>query len=134
MKKKKALFILWGFLFILCAGLGFIPEASGFGKAVLVFLGLAFFAPGAILLWDAVSCGDRKTVLRIRLISLCWLVVTLVLLVGNLLSVGASQGVGNVLYWLLVVLSAPMVCGQFWEMSIFLWACLLTASFLRRKS
>ena len=134
MKRKKKLYILWGFLFILCACLGFIPEASGFGKAVLFFLGLAFFVPGVILLWDAISCSDRKTVLQIRLISLCWLVVTLVLLVGNLLSVNASQWVGNVLYGLLVVLSAPMACGQFWEMTIFLWACLLTASFLRRKS
>lgn len=134
MKKKKTLYILWGFLFILCAGLGFIPEASGFGKAVLIFLGLAFFVPGAILLWDAISCGDRKTVLQIRLLSLCWLVVTLLLLVGNLLSVNASQAVGNLLYGALVILSAPLVCGQFWEMSIFLWACLLTASFLRRKS
>ena len=134
MKKKKTLYILWGFLFILCAGLGFIPEATGFGKAVLAFLGLIFFLPGAILLWDAISCGDRKTVLQIRLLSLSWLVVTLLLLVGNLLSVNASQTVGNLLYGALVILSSPLACGQFWELTLFLWASLLTASFLRRKS
>lgn len=129
--KEKTLYILWGALFILCAGLGFIPEATGFGRAVLTVLGILFFVPGAILLFRAIRENDRKQILQIRFISGCWLLLTLILLVANLLSVNASETAGNILYGLLVVLSSPLVCGQYWELILFLWACLLTASFLR---
>ena len=40
---QKILFALWGGMFALCASLGFIPEAEGFGKAVLVLTALLFF-------------------------------------------------------------------------------------------
>ena len=126
--KEKTLYILWGALYILCAGLGFIPEATGFGKTVLTALGILFFVPGAILLYRAIRENDRKKVLRIRFISGCWLLMTLILLVANLLSVNASEAVGNILYGLLVVLSSPLVCGQYWELILFLWACLMLAS------
>ena len=33
--KKKSLFALWGGLFLLCAGLGFIPEPAGAVRWVL---------------------------------------------------------------------------------------------------
>lgn len=129
--KEKTLYILWGFLFILCAGLGFIPEPTGFGKAVLVILSLLFFVPGTLLLVNAIRDQNRKTVLCVRLISACSLGLTLILLVANILSVNASEVLGNILYWLLVVASSPMICGQYWLLTLFLWGCLLTGSFVR---
>ena len=128
--KNRTLYLLWGALYILCAGLGFIPEARGFGKGVLVVLALLFFLPGAVLLLRGIRRGDRQTVLRIRRLSGCWLLAVLVLMILNLLSVSGSRFLGNLLHGLLVLCSAPMFCGQFWWMSLFLWACLLVAGLL----
>ena len=130
---NKTLYGSWVFLFILCAGLGVIPESAGFGKAVLILLALLFFLPPAWLLIRAVKDGSRKTVLLIRRISLASLVLTLALLVANLLSVNAPDGLGVFLHILLTVVSSPMLCAQYWFLSLFLWGCLLTGSFLQRK-
>ena len=35
---NKMLYLLWAGLFVLCAGLGFIPQSEGFGTVVLVLL------------------------------------------------------------------------------------------------
>ena len=43
---NKILFALWGVLFILCAGLGFLPEATGWTTAAAIL----FFLPPALLL------------------------------------------------------------------------------------
>ena len=128
--KDKTLWISWGILAVLCAGLGFIPAAQGFGKVLLVTLALAFFLPAVILMIRAVGRGDRKAVLRIRRISLSALGLTLVLLVLNLLSVNAAPWVGNLLYGLLALVSVPMLCGRFWWLSLFLWGALLTSGIL----
>ena len=48
-----------------------------------------------------------------------------VVLLLNFLSVTWPQFVGDGLYGLLVVISTPMICGQYWLISLFLWACLL---------
>ena len=128
--KDKTLWLGWGLLAALCAGLGFIPSAQGFGKAILVLLALVFFLPGVVLLVRSVNRKDRKTALRIRRISLVSLGLTLLLLVLNLLSVNASQGLGNFLYTLLALVSVPMLCIRFWWLSLFLWGSLLTASLL----
>ena len=130
---NKTWYAIWIAWYIVCAGLGFIPEAAGFGKAVLVALALGFFVPGGMLLTRAIRGQDRNGVLRIRLISLGALFLTLMLILANVLSVGASEAIGNVLYWLLILLSAPMFCGQYWLMTLFLWGCLLTGSFLKVK-
>ncbi len=124
--KEKIAYILWGVLFVICAGLGFVRDAAGAGKVLLTLSSLIFFIPGTLLLY----WGQRKPV---RIISLCSLGITLVLLVANFFSVLASQTVGDVLYALLVVVSSPMVCSQYWVMSMFLWACLLMATFLKPK-
>ena len=128
--KDKTLWLGWGLLAALCTGLGFIPSAQGFGKAILVLLALVFFLPGVVLLVRSVNRKDRKTALRIRRISLVSLGLTLLLLVLNLLSVNASQGLGNFLYTLLALVSVPMLCIRFWWLSLFLWGSLLTASLL----
>jgi hypothetical protein len=60
-------------------------------------------------------------------------VTTLVLLVLNFRSGNASDAAGDFLYGLLVVLSAPMVCSQYWFIPLFLWACLLMTSLSIQK-
>ena len=131
--KEKILYCIWGCLFILCAGLGFIPNPTGVGKGILVLLSVLFFVPGGMILTDGIRAGDRKGVLRIRWICIASLALTLGILIANFCSVGASDAVGNTLYELLVIISAPMVCSQYWILSLFLWSCLLTGSFLLPK-
>ena len=124
--KIKLTYALWAVLFVICAFLGFVQNAAGFGKVLLILSSLIFFIPGAVLLvW-----GQRK---QIRIISLCSLGLTLVLLIATFLSVMASQPVKNVINALLVIFSTPMFCSQFWVLSLFLWACLLMATFLDSK-
>ena len=53
---------------------------------------------------------------------------TFALLVANFLSASASQQVGDVLYAVLIIVSAPMVCSQFWVLSLFLWSILFFAA------
>ena len=124
---NKVLFALWGVLFIICAALGFMPESSGWMTALAVL----FFLPPAAILY-------RKNRDSVKLI--CWLsglslAATALLLVANVLSVTASETLGTWLHYLLAVVSTPMIACGHWAMSLFLWACLLSASvkILRRK-
>ena len=123
--KNKILYIIWACLFILCACLGFIPEPEGALSALLTVLGIAFFAPPGILLYRSIRGKDRSALLLIRNLSAISLGVTLLLLLCNFLSVRGSEALGNFLYILLVILSAPMICAQYWVVSLFGWACLL---------
>ena len=117
---KKYLFILWGVLFVLCAGLGFQPETSGWTMAASVL----FFLPPALLLYK----GDRNTVLLVRNLSALSLGVTLVTLILNFVLAVSSETLGNLLHYVLTIVSAPMMCSGYWVLSLFLWACLLMAS------
>ena len=122
---KKTLYFIWGGLFILCGLLGFIPEPEGLIKALMVVSSLVFFVPGGMLLYLGKQEGDFQTITVVRTLSIISLAVTLFLLVLNFLSGNASDAMGNFLYGLLVFLAAPMVCSQYWFLSLFLWACLL---------
>lgn len=123
--KKSMYFSLWGGLFILCAGLGFISEPRGFLKWVLVALAAAFFLPPALLARNAAREKDFVTLRLIRNLSIASLALTVAVLIGNFLSVMAPEAVGNALYIMLVIVSVPMVCGRYWLMSLFLWAFLM---------
>lgn len=127
-KRNNKLYIAWGILFIVSALLGFIPEPDGLVKALLVLLGVGFFVPGGLLLYYAAKEQDMATMGCIRNLSLISLCTTFVLLLANFYSFFLTEAAGDYLYGLLVIASAPMVCGQFWAMSLFLWACLLMAS------
>ena len=131
--KTKSLCIAWGALYVLCALLGFIPAPTGFLKVLLVICSLAFFIPGGILVYDALQQKNRKVLLVARILSTISLILTLVVLVANFLWVLAAQWVGDLLYALLVLVSVPMVSSGYWVMSLFLWACLLFATFLKPK-
>ncbi len=123
--KEKHLYIAWGALYVLCAGLGFIAEPQGLVKALMVLFSALFFLPGGILLYRARKTGDAKTCKRIRSLSLLWLGTTLMLLVANLLSALAPDWLGTALHVLLVLLTSPMLCSGYWVAVMFAWACLL---------
>lgn len=122
---KTTFFSLWSGMFILCAGLGFIPDPTGVLKWLLFFFAIIFFAPPAMLVYHAARDNDRHTLTLVRNLSALSLGLTLLLLVCNFWSLMSPEALGNVLYILLVIVSAPMYCGQYWVLSLFLWACLL---------
>ena len=134
--RNKLLYILWGAMYVLCAGLGCISKPEGALYWILFFLAILFFLPPAILLSRSVKAGDRRTVAVIRNLSLIWLAAAMVLVMLNFATVGASAAAGQVLYALLVLVASPMVCGQVWIVPMFLWACLLTAAwqYLKKKA
>lgn len=125
---QKNWYLLWGALYILCAGLGFIPHPEGFLYYFLMGIGIAFFVPGGVLLYRALKAGDKKELRRLRTLSIASLTSTLIMMLLNILSVGAGDLAGNMVYALLILVSSPMVCSQLWMLSLFLWACLLVAS------
>ena len=131
--KKWILYGFWVVEFILCAILGFIHNASAVGKVFQTILSLLFFVPPAILLVDAIRKKERGELLRLIIISAVSLALTMVLLVANVLSVGATKAVGDALYGILIVVSSPMVCSRYWLLSLFLWACLLMGALYGRK-
>ena len=121
---KKLLYMLWAGLFVLCAGLGFIPEPEGLSKSALTIISLVFFLPPAWLLYRG-DMSDAKLVCNLSALSLG---LTLILLVLNFLTALQSDFLGQVLHYTLVIVSSPMICSGHWAMSLFLWACLLIAS------
>ena len=131
--KKNTLFALWGGLFILCAGLGFIPAPSAFLQNLMTLLAVCFFVPPAILLW--LGRKDRKLLLLIRNLSLLSLGLTLAMMILNILSALGSETLGSILNSILIIVSSPMFCAGSWVLSLFLWACLMVVSLslLRRK-
>ena len=127
--REKILYAVWGCLYILCVGLGFVDGARGFGKFLLVLIAVLFFVPGAMILYDGIKAKNKKALVRVRIIATVSLALTVIAWIVNVMSISASEKVGNVLYKILVLVSAPMVCSQYWILSLFLWACLLMASF-----
>jgi hypothetical protein len=125
---QKILSALWGGLFIVCAGLGFIPEPEGSLQILLTVLSLLFFLPTALLLYHAVRKQDKASIQLIRNLAGLSLVLTVVLLILNFLTVFTSEILGQILHYVLTIVSCPMICSGHWVMSLFLWACLLTAS------
>ena len=131
---NKTLYYIWGGLFIFCGLLGFIPQPEGIVKVLMVVASLVFFVPGGLLLYVGKKEGNYGTIAVVRNLAIISLAVTLFLLVMNFLSGKASAAMGDFLYGLLVMLSAPMVCSQYWFLPLFLWACLLmTAISFREK-
>ena len=130
--KKTILYTLWGCLYVLCVGLGTADDPQGLGKVLFVLTGLIFFLPPLNILYTARKNHDRTHLLILRVMSGVSLAGTAVLLVLNFLSVGADAETGRRLYELLNLFSAPMVCIQYWAVSLFLWACLFWGSFRKK--
>ena len=125
---KRTLFILWGILFALCAGLGFLPEPGVLTTAAAIL----FFFPPAVLLYRARKEKDTHTRLLIRNLSALSLGLSVLLLVVSFLTALSSEVLGTAVHCLLVVVSTPMICSGHWALSLFLWSCLLMVS-LRKK-
>ena len=88
----------------------------------------AVFLPPFLLLYLSDRSGDQHCIALVRNLSALSLLVTVVVLVLNFMSAMGGEFLGNVLYYLLVIVSSPMICSGYWALSLFLWACLLTWS------
>ena len=123
--KYRFLYALWGALFILCAGLGFIPEPAGALKVLLTGVSLLFFLPPAVLVWQSRREKNRAVLALVRNLSIASLSLSALLIIANFLTAFRSELLGNILHGVLVVVSSPMICSGHWAMSLFFWACLL---------
>lgn len=131
---NKWLYCGWGIMYILCVALSLIPEVTGVAWFALLIFSLTFFVPGFLLLYNAFHDGDKKAVLRIRWISLVSLALTLASLVAFILTAAlGSETAVDIAYYVLMVLSAPMLCCQIPVVSLFLWACLLCSTFIKKQ-
>ena len=126
--KSQFLYALWGALFILCAGLGFIPEPAGVLRVLLTGLSILFFLPPAVLVWRGRREKDRMALSLVRNLSIASLSLSVLLIIANFLTVFRSELLGDILHGVLVVVSSPMICSGHWAMSLFFWACLLISS------
>ena len=139
---KYILLALWAGMFILCAVLGYLPPQEGANKWLLVFFALAFFVPPALLVYQSHKEKDSKMLRLVRTVALVVLIATVVLLIVNLMSIAlmlvmpedTALVVGDVLYDLLILVSTPMVCGQYWGIGMVGWAALLWSSILVLQS
>ena len=116
---NTVLYALWGGLYALCAGLGFVTEPGPALRLLMILLSVALFIPPFLLNRK----GNRRTRELVRNLAAAWLVITAILLPCNILSVLASETLGNFLHGLLTVISSPLVCCDSWALAIFLWAC-----------
>ena len=129
--KELILYAIWLCLYILCVGLGTVDQMEGIGKVFFILTALIFFIPGIILLVMGIREKNKKTVLRVRMNAVCSLVLTVVLFCVNIVAAAAGR-VSPVLHDLLNLVSAPMFCSQYWVISLFGWASLLSASFMKK--
>ena len=129
--KERILYIAWAVLYAICAALGFYGEADGIGKVLFVATAVIFFLPGAALTVMGHRQNNRNILRRVRWISVISLVLTLGFLIANVAVAAAAETTNKVLHVCLVLVSAPMLCGQYWALSLFLWACLLFATFVK---
>ena len=131
--KEWLLYAIWLCLYILCVGLGTVEQVEGVGKVFFVLTALIFFVPGVLLLMLGRKEKNQKMIRRVRIVSICSLALTVIVFCANVISVAASSQAGAFLNDLLILVSAPMFCAQYWVLSLFCWASLLSASFQKTK-
>jgi len=68
--KEIILYAVWLCLYILCVGLGTVETVEGIGKVFFVLTSLIFFLPGIFLLMLGRQEDNKKTILRVRIISI----------------------------------------------------------------
>ena len=125
LKDKGILKALWAGMYILCLVMSFLPSPSNGTKVLLMIFSALFFAAPFADVYFSWKNGDKKELHLVRNICLVSLGATMVLLVANVLSVLGGEALGDILYYLLVAVSVPMICGQYWAYSLLLWAVLL---------
>ena len=127
--KPKNLYPIWALLYILCVCLGAISQRSTAVDILFTIISIGFFVPPALLLIQAIGSSDANALRILRLISIASLSLTLLAMIGNILSVLAPEILGNILYIVLLVVSSPMLCCKYWVLPLLLWAMLLFATF-----
>ena len=130
----KTLYIAWSVLFALTAVLGFVfPQAEGAGAKIALLLASAvFFLPPWMILRKCRFEGKRFHAWLIGFLAMASIVLTAVLLVLNLMSPLWNEQIGIALNAALVIVSAPMVCSNFYVLPLFLWGTLLAAAFRKK--
>lgn len=130
----KSLYLLWSALFLLTAVLGLIFPAvqAPAGRWALALTAAAFFLPPWLILTKARREGARFHIRLIRWLCVASLTLTAALLCLNLRSAGLGNALGTALNAALTVVSAPMVCSNFFVLPIFLWGCLLADTFRKK--
>ena len=128
-----ALYTAWAMLFVLTAALGLcFPAAEGGLKALLLIVSVVFFLPPWAILRKARQTGNAHHRKLVGLLAALSLVLTTVLLCLNILSFTDAEGLGELLHIVLTIVSAPMVCSNFFAVPLFLWAALLMDSFRKK--
>lgn len=125
MSKAKKLWIIWAAAYVLCTVCAFFPVSQGALSGLFLLLSLGFFVPPGLLIYEAVQRKNYNTLKLIRTLSLISLGLTLLTILLNFVSIQASDTWGLVLYWMLILVSTPMICSQVWVVGLFGWACLL---------
>ena len=120
---NTVLYALWGALYALCAGLGFITEPKNSTQILMTVFSLALFVPPFLLNYRSAQKKDRRTLALVRNLAFYWLVLASVLLIGNFLMVFASETLGNLMHMLLIIVASPLVASGSWALTLFLWAC-----------
>ena len=123
--KVKNMYLIWGCLYMLCAALGTVKYTQGMNGVLLVLASLLFFVPPALLVIKAAREEKYKLLKPLRWIAISSLALTTALLIGNVVGANASAQLGMALHYLLLLVSVPMLCAQYWVLSLFLWAVLL---------
>lgn len=131
--KRSTLWLLWGVFYIICAGLGFIPQPEGIVRAMLFLLSLLFFVPPGVLLHEARQHSDRALLRRLRILALASLILTQLMLIASILTAPYSEALGTAMHILLGLVSAPMFCSNYFVVPLFLWAVVLIMSFQKKK-
>lgn len=127
----KVLYALWAAMFVLTAVLGFLfPDVDDVaGRFPLQVATGVFFLPPWTIMTKAKLDGEDKHIKIVRNLALTSISLTVVLLCLNMLSAGMGEAVGNALNAALTVVSAPLVCSNFYVMPLFLWGTLLMGAF-----
>ncbi len=135
MDKTKKLWILWAAAYVICTICAFFPVAQGALTGLFLLLSLGFFVPPGFLIYEAVQSKNKKILQIVRNLSLISLGLTLLTILLNFVSFQASESWGLVLYWLLILVSTPMICSQVWVVGLFGWAMLLFTclTYLKKK-
>lgn len=125
-KDKGILKAIWAGMYILCCVLGFTQPSAAATRILLQILALLFFLPPALDVYYSWQRNDRGELRLVRNLSILSLALTTLLLVINILSSITSNTVlGDILHYMLVMVSVPFVCGQYSAYSLLLWAILL---------
>lgn len=122
-------YVLWAALFGVTAYMGFTPApAKGMQEAMYMLMAGTVFLPGWMILIRANKENNSKHKLIVRNLCIASIGLTTVLMALNVMSAGWPENVGNALHAALVIVSAPMICGQNYALSLFMWGILLMAS------